>query len=62
VQILANRIGPYVRAEMIDIKERTTGNIIEDNIFDGKGECPLSRVAQLAAHMAPLTLLNDIEL
>ncbi len=47
---------------MIDIKERTTGNIIEDNIFDGKGECPLSRVAQLAAHMAPLTLLNDIEL
>lgn len=36
-KIRYNTIGPYVRAEHIDIKEGTKGNTIEYNTFDGKG-------------------------
>lgn len=32
-QILNNRVGPNVRAEMIDIKEGTTGTIVRNNTF-----------------------------
>ena len=36
-QILNNKIGPYVAAECIDIKEGTTGGIIKGNRFDSQG-------------------------
>lgn len=36
-QVVANRIGPDVTAESIDIKEYTKGGIIADNYFDGRG-------------------------
>ncbi len=32
-----NRIGPYVAAEAIDIKEGTFGGVIRGNTFDGRG-------------------------
>ncbi|WP_406193873.1 right-handed parallel beta-helix repeat-containing protein [Kitasatospora sp. NBC_01560] len=32
-----NRIGPYVAAEGIDVKEGTTGGVIRGNTFDGRG-------------------------
>ncbi|GAA4876650.1 cellulose binding domain-containing protein [Kitasatospora terrestris] len=32
-----NRIGPYVAAELIDVKEGTTGGTIRGNTFDGRG-------------------------
>jgi hypothetical protein len=36
-QVLNNKIGPYVVAECIDVKEGTTGGIIRENTFDAKG-------------------------
>jgi hypothetical protein len=33
-----NTIGPYVRSELIDAKEGTAFNRIEDNVFDGRGQ------------------------
>jgi len=36
-QVINNHIGPYVSAEAIDIKEGTTGGLIEGNYFDGTG-------------------------
>jgi hypothetical protein len=35
--VLNNKIGPFVAAECIDIKEGTTGGIIRGNTFDAKG-------------------------
>ncbi len=32
-----NKLGPNVRAELIDAKEGTTGGLIQDNSFDGAG-------------------------
>jgi hypothetical protein len=32
-----NQIGPNVRAELIDVKEGTTGGLIQDNTFNGAG-------------------------
>ena len=32
-----NKLGPNVRAELIDVKEGTTGGVIQDNSFDGAG-------------------------
>ena len=37
--VLNNRIGPYVRADGIDIKQFTYGGIIKGNILDGRGMC-----------------------
>ncbi|MFC5008527.1 cellulose binding domain-containing protein [Dactylosporangium cerinum] len=37
VQVLNNRIGPYVAAEHIDVKEGTVGGVIRGNTFDGRG-------------------------
>ncbi|GAA1416348.1 cellulose binding domain-containing protein [Catellatospora coxensis] len=37
VQVLSNRIGPYVAAEHIDIKEGTFDGVIRGNTFDGRG-------------------------
>jgi chitodextrinase len=37
VQILGNRIGPFVAAELIDVKEGTFGGTISGNTFDGQG-------------------------
>lgn len=36
-QILDNDFGPDVRAEHIDVKEGTTGGLIQGNHFDGRG-------------------------
>lgn len=36
-QVLNNQFGPDVRAEHIDVKEGTTGGIIQSNHFDGRG-------------------------
>lgn len=36
-QVIANKIGPYVAAECIDIKEGTTGGIISGNTFEAQG-------------------------
>jgi len=36
-KVLNNKIGPYVAAECIDIKEGTTAGLISSNSFDGKG-------------------------
>jgi hypothetical protein len=36
-QILNNKIGPYVAAECIDIKEGTTGGLIKGNHFESQG-------------------------
>jgi hypothetical protein len=36
-RIVANKIGPRVGAECIDIKEGTTGTVVEGNTFDGSG-------------------------
>lgn len=36
-EILNNEFGPDVRAEHIDVKEGTTGGVIEGNRFDGRG-------------------------
>ena len=36
-QIINNKIGPFVAAECIDIKEGTTGGIIRGNTFESKG-------------------------
>jgi len=35
--IFSNKIGPNVAAEAIDVKEGTTGGIIQDNTFDSAG-------------------------
>ena len=35
-----NKLGPNVRAELIDVKEGTTGGTIRDNGFDGAGIAP----------------------
>ena len=32
-----NKLGPNVRAELVDVKEGTTGGLIHDNSFDGAG-------------------------
>ncbi|MER7002057.1 cellulose binding domain-containing protein [Dactylosporangium sp. NPDC000555] len=37
VQVLNNRIGPYVAAEHIDVKEGTVDGVIRGNAFDGQG-------------------------
>ncbi|MGW6685390.1 right-handed parallel beta-helix repeat-containing protein [Streptomyces sp. NPDC054961] len=37
VLVEGNRIGPYVAAEAIDVKEGTSGGIIRGNTFDGRG-------------------------
>ncbi|WP_144122289.1 cellulose binding domain-containing protein [Catellatospora sichuanensis] len=37
VQVLNNRIGPYVAAEHIDIKEGTFAGVVRGNTFDGRG-------------------------
>lgn len=36
-QVLNNKIGPYVAAECIDIKEGTTGGIVRGNTFEAQG-------------------------
>lgn len=36
-QILYNKIGPFVAAECIDIKEGTTGGLIKGNTFESQG-------------------------
>ncbi|MFS8071168.1 MAG: coagulation factor 5/8 type domain-containing protein, partial [Byssovorax sp.] len=36
-QILGNKLGPNVGAELIDIKEGTTGTLVQGNTFDGAG-------------------------
>lgn len=36
-QVLYNKIGPYVAAECIDIKEGTTGGLIKGNTFESQG-------------------------
>jgi hypothetical protein len=36
-RVLNNKIGPYVAAECIDIKEGTTGGIIKGNTFEAQG-------------------------
>lgn len=36
-QVINNKIGPYVAAECIDIKEGTTGGIIRGNTFEAQG-------------------------
>ncbi len=36
-QVLNNKLGPYVAAECIDIKEGTTGGIIRGNTFEAQG-------------------------
>ncbi|MFL6073662.1 MAG: cellulose binding domain-containing protein [Mycobacteriales bacterium] len=36
-QVLDNRLGPNVAAEEVDVKEGTTGGVIEGNTFDGTG-------------------------
>ena len=36
-QVINNKIGPYVAAECIDIKEGTTGGLIKGNIFESQG-------------------------
>ena len=36
-QVINNKIGPFVAAECIDIKEGTTGGIIRGNSFESKG-------------------------
>jgi hypothetical protein len=38
VQVLHNKIGPNVAAEGLDIKEGTTGGVVDGNTFDGTGE------------------------
>ncbi|WP_238019773.1 cellulose binding domain-containing protein [Dactylosporangium sp. AC04546] len=37
VEVLDNRIGPYVSAEHIDVKEGTSNGLIRGNTFDGTG-------------------------
>ncbi len=36
-QVLNNKLGPYITAECIDIKEGTTGGIIRGNTFEAQG-------------------------
>ena len=36
-QVLNNVIGPNVTSEGIDVKEGTTGGVIRNNVFDGRG-------------------------
>jgi hypothetical protein len=36
-KVINNKIGPFVAAECIDIKEGTTGGLIEGNTFEAKG-------------------------
>lgn len=36
-QVINNKIGPFVAAECIDIKEGTTGGLIKGNSFESKG-------------------------
>jgi len=36
-KVINNKLGPYVTAECIDIKEGTTGGIIRGNIFEAQG-------------------------
>ncbi len=36
-QVINNKIGPYVAAECVDIKEGTTGGIIKGNTFESQG-------------------------
>jgi hypothetical protein len=36
-QVLNNRLGPNVAAEEVDVKEGTTGGVIQGNTFDGTG-------------------------
>ena len=37
VQVLDNHLGPNVAAELIDVKEGTTGGLISGNTFNGQG-------------------------
>jgi hypothetical protein len=41
-------VGPHVLAEMVDIKERTTGNKIIGNVFDGKRKWQRQQARQSA--------------
>lgn len=36
-KVINNKLGPFVAAECIDIKEGTTGGLIKGNVFDSKG-------------------------
>jgi hypothetical protein len=36
-RIVHNHVGPNVAAESVDIKEGTTGGVVADNMFDGRG-------------------------
>ena len=36
--MLGNKIGPNVAAEGLDVKEGTTGGVVDGNTFDGAGE------------------------
>lgn len=36
-QVLNNKLGPYVTAECIDVKEGTTGGVIRGNTFEAQG-------------------------
>jgi hypothetical protein len=36
-KVINNKIGPYIAAECVDIKEGTTGGIISGNTFDAQG-------------------------
>lgn len=36
-KVINNKLGPYVAAECIDIKEGTTGGIIRGNVFEAQG-------------------------
>ena len=46
VQVLDNRIGPGVAAEEVDVKEGTTGGVVEGNVFDGSGMVAVTAGAQ----------------
>jgi hypothetical protein len=35
VQVVGNHLGPNIAAELIDVKEGTTGGLISGNTFDG---------------------------
>lgn len=53
-QVLYNKIGPGVPAEMIDIKENSSAGLIEGNRLDGRGEC-----VALAQPLAPCSDTDD---
>lgn len=46
VQVLNNHIGPGVTAEEVDVKEGTTGGVVQGNVFDGSGMVSVTAGAQ----------------